>query len=60
MRGTIGLLVGIAFISLGLTGLGVTLAQMMTHADPHGAFVSIGGLGVFLVGCVFMLMLASR
>ena len=59
MRGTLGLIVGIVIITLGLAGLGVALAQMMSHADPHGALISIGGLGVFVVSAL-VLMVAAR
>lgn len=58
MRGTLGLLLGILIMALGLAGLGVALAQMMTHADPNAALVSVGGLGVFVVVCLFMLVMA--
>jgi hypothetical protein len=43
---------------LGLSGLGVALAQMMTHADPSGPLITIGGLGVFLMVCFFLLVMA--
>jgi len=58
MRGTIGILVGIVIVTLGLAGLGVALAEMMTHADPNGTLISIGGLGVFAVVCIFCLVMA--
>jgi hypothetical protein len=58
MRGAIGIIVGIVIITLGLAGLGVALAQMMTHADPNGALISLGGLGVFAAVCVLLLALA--
>jgi hypothetical protein len=58
MRGTIGILVGIVIMALGLAGLGVALAQMMTHADPNGTLISLGGLGVFGAVCIFMLVMA--
>jgi len=58
MRGTIGILIGVVIMALGLAGLGVALAQMMTHADPHGALISISGLGVFLGVCLLLLVVA--
>ena len=58
MRGFVGILVGVVIIALGLAGLGAALAQMMTHADPNGTLISLGGLGVFVVVCLFLLVLA--
>jgi hypothetical protein len=58
MRGTLGILVGILIVALGLAGLGAALAQMMTHADPNGALISLGGLGVFVVVCLFLAAMA--
>jgi hypothetical protein len=60
MRGTIGLLVGIVIVAIGLAGLGASLAQMMTHADPHGLLISLGGLGTFLLAGLVMLLLLPR
>jgi hypothetical protein len=59
MRATIGIFLGIVIMGLGLGGLGVALAQMMTHADPNGALISIGGLGAFVVAAL-VLMIAAR
>jgi len=58
MRGPIGILVGSGIIALGLAGLGVALAQMMTRANPHGDLISLGGLGVFAVVCLFLVSMA--
>jgi hypothetical protein len=58
MRGTMGIFIGIVIIALGLGGLGVALAQMMTHADPNGTFISLGGLGVFAAAVVVLLVAA--
>jgi len=59
MSGFLGIVVGIIIVTLGLGGLGVALAQMMTHADPNGALISLGGLGVFAASVV-VLLLAAR
>jgi hypothetical protein len=59
MRATVGFVVGLIIMGLGLGGLGVALAQMMTHADPNGALISIGGLGAFVVAAL-VLMIAAR
>lgn len=56
MQGTPGTIIGIIITAVGLTGLGVALAQMMTHADPNGALLSLGGLGIFLVAAIVMLI----
>jgi len=58
MRATVGILIGVIIIALGLAGLGVALAQMMTHADPNSSLIAAGGLGVFAVVCIFMLVMA--
>jgi hypothetical protein len=59
MRATIGFIVGLIIMALGLGGLGVALAQMMTHADPNGALISVAGLGAFVVAAL-VLMIAAR
>jgi hypothetical protein len=58
MRGTTTIFVGILVLVLGLAGLGLALAQMMTHADPNGALISVGGLGVFVVVSLFLAVMA--
>ncbi len=58
MRGLPGILIGVVIIALGLAGLGVALDQMMTHANPNGALISVGGLGVFAIVCLFLLVMA--
>lgn len=58
MRGVLGFLIGFVIITLGLAGLGAALAQMMTHADPNGTLISLGGLGVYVVASLLMLALA--
>jgi hypothetical protein len=55
MRGIIGIVVGLVIIALGLGGLGVALAQMMTHANPNGALISVGGLGLFIAAMAVLL-----
>ena len=59
MGGFFGILVGVILLVLGLGGLGVALHEMMTHASPHDALISIGGLATFLVSC-FLMMALSR
>ena len=59
MGGTIGFIVGLIIMALGLGGLGIALAQMMTHADPHGALISVAGLRAFVVAAL-VLMIAAR
>jgi hypothetical protein len=56
MHGRTGTIIGLAVAAIGLAGLGVALAQMMTHASANGALLSVGGLGVFLAACLFMLI----
>jgi NADH:ubiquinone oxidoreductase subunit 5 (subunit L)/multisubunit Na+/H+ antiporter MnhA subunit len=51
MHGLTGTVIGLIVTAIGLAGLGIALAQMMTHANPQGALFSVGGLGVFLVAC---------
>ncbi len=58
MRGSLGILVGIVIIALGLAGLSIALDQMMTHANPNGPLISVAGLGVFAMVCVFLLVMA--
>jgi len=58
MRGPFAVLVGIVVMTLGLAGLGVALAQMMTHADPNGGLITVAGLGVYLVVSLFLVVMA--
>jgi hypothetical protein len=58
MRGTFGIVTGVVIIAIGLTGLGAALAQMMTHANPNGTLISLGGLGVFAACLIAMLTLS--
>jgi hypothetical protein len=58
MRGTFGIVIGVVIIAFGLAGLGAALAQMMTHANPDGTLISLGGLGVFAASLVVMLLLS--
>ncbi len=58
MSGFLGIVVGIIIVTVGLGGLGVALAQMMTHADPNGTLISLGGLGVFAASVVVLLVAA--
>ena len=54
MSGFVGIVVGIIIVAVGLGGLGVALAQMMTHADPNGTLISLGGLAVFAASIVVL------
>jgi hypothetical protein len=58
MRGPIGILVGIAFLALGLGGLSLALFEMMSHADPNAGLKAIAGLATFLAVCVLALVSA--
>ncbi len=58
MNAVFGTFIGVVVIALGLAGLGVALAEMMTHANPNGTLISIGGLGVFGAAMVVSLILA--
>jgi putative exporter of polyketide antibiotics len=58
MRGMVGIAIGVVIVALGLAGLGAALAQMMSHANPNGTLISVGGLGVFAVACLFVLAMA--
>jgi hypothetical protein len=60
MRGTIGLIVGLIILAIGLGGLGASLAQMMTHADPHSMLISIGGLAAFVLAAAVTMVLLPR
>lgn len=57
MNAAIGTVVGLVIVGIGLTGLGVAITQMMTHADPNGTLISLGGLGAFLATVVALLIL---
>lgn len=58
MRGFVGTIIALVVVAVGLTGLGVALAQMTTHANPNGTLLSVGGLGVFLVACFAVVAMA--
>jgi hypothetical protein len=60
MRGTIGFIVGIIIAAVGLAGLGASLREMMTHADPHSLLISLGGLGAFVLASLITLILLPR
>ena len=49
MRGTVGMLVGLLVMTVGLAGLGYALSLMMTHADPDAALKAVAGLATFVV-----------
>lgn len=49
MRGTVGMLVGLLVMAVGLAGLGYALSLMMTHADPDAALKAVAGLATFVV-----------
>ena len=49
MRGTVGMLVGLLVMIVGLAGLGYALSLMMTHADPEFAPKAAAGLATFIV-----------
>ena len=57
MRGTSGVLVGLALFAIGFVGLGVAIDQMMTHASPNSAIISVAGLGAFVFASVATLVL---
>jgi len=52
MRGTSGVLVGLALFALGFVGLGVATDQMMTHANPNSGVISVAGLAAFVIACL--------
>jgi hypothetical protein len=56
MRDVVEGIVGAGVMAAGLAGLGVALAVMTTHTDPHGALVSVAGLGVFVLSTFFLLL----
>jgi hypothetical protein len=56
MSGTVGTITLLIVVAIGLTGLGVALAQMMTHSDPNSVLLSLGGLGVYLAASIFALI----
>jgi hypothetical protein len=60
MRGTIGFVIGILIAAIGLAGLGASLAEMMTHADPHGLLISLGGLVAFVLAAAVTMVLLPR
>ena len=60
MRGTIGLVVGLAVIALGLAGLGFALTNLMITAHPESALIPVSGLVVFAVCCLFIVVAAYR
>jgi hypothetical protein len=60
MQGTVGLLIGFVVGALGLSGLGVALAEMMTHANPNASLISAAGLVVFVVSSLFLATMAYR
>ena len=60
MRGTIGLLVGLAVIALGLASLGVALTNLMITAQPESALIPVGGIAVFAVSCLLIVLIAYR
>lgn len=57
MRGTVGALVGFIILAVGLAGVGVALAPLMTHTNQHADLISLGGLGAFVASLVVMLLL---
>ncbi|KAB2943673.1 MAG: hypothetical protein K8F92_13350 [Hyphomicrobium sp.] len=52
MRGTFGVLVGLVLFTIGLVGLGLALAQMMTQADPDMALKAVAGLAAYVLVCL--------
>jgi len=55
MSGASGLLVSLAVVVIGLAGLGVAMAQMMTHADPNSLLYTAAGLGTFVTAALVSL-----
>jgi hypothetical protein len=60
MRGTLGTLIGLLIIVLGLAGLAGALHQMMTHADPNASLKAAAGLVTFVLTCFVMMYVATR
>lgn len=58
MQGTVGFLVGLVLVAVGLAGLGFGLHEMMTQIAPDNTKV-IAGLGTFIVG-IFALLAVIR
>ncbi len=57
MRGTSGVLVGLILFVIGLSGLGLALAQMMTHADPNAGILAAAGLGAFVAASLISVII---
>jgi len=60
MRGTIGLVISLVIVALGLGGLGVALTNLMITAHPENALIPVGGLAVFVLAGVSMMVMAYR
>jgi hypothetical protein len=60
VRGTIGIVVGIVIIALGLGGLGLALTNLMITGHPESALVPVSGLVVFVVSCLVLVVVAYR
>jgi hypothetical protein len=55
MQGVLGVVIGVIVVAVGLAGLSVALEIMMTHSNPNGALIMMGGLGV-LAASVFVML----
>ncbi|MFA5900573.1 MAG: hypothetical protein WC829_15845 [Hyphomicrobium sp.] len=55
MSGTVGMIVGLVILALGLGGLGFAFDQMMTHADPDAALKAAAGIVTFAVSAFITL-----
>lgn len=54
MRGTVGVLVGIAVVAVGLGGLGFALHELMSQTAPDTT-MAVAGLAAFVVGAFALL-----
>jgi hypothetical protein len=60
MQGTVGLFISLVIVALGLAGLGFALTNLMITGHPESALVPIGGLAVFVLACLSMMVVAYR
>lgn len=49
MGGTLGLLIGVVLLLVGLGGLAFALEQFMTHTDPNMSLHAVAGIGTFVL-----------
>ena len=57
MQGTLGVLVGVILLVIGLSGLGFALFLMMTHADPNAGAKAAAGLATYVVASLASLLI---